>query len=237
MLSKSDSVRRVALSWFPVGIRSRRNRSAPLPSPFAAELAEIGGESEVTFVADVHGLEVEVSVKVEHDADSSPFDHVGAEWVKGGNRDREAFRYGWRGNVEAVAVRARRGHYPDRGAFEACDLSGLMGERLGEAKRAGMARHAAWEWAKTCALSEYKSLERFTRGDWCYVGVTASVRLEVDGYESEIGHDSVWGVAYDPSDRASDSYLREVAAEVAAEAIHAARMTHRLGSVAVLVKA
>lgn len=253
-MRKHPEHRRAALAWYPrtlSGVRPywRKTRAvvddAPDPEDAAIceALAELRGEGKVEFAAVVHGHPVTVRVSVMHDTDSDPRELTEIEWVHGKNNERERIGYLRRGIartgrqgvvqrqpiVNAKIIRARRGHFPDRCAYEACDVSGYMENWLRDARKAGMSRHAAWEWAKACALTEYESLERFNDNDWCYVGITVEVISEIGSYEAEVAGGLDLGVAYDPYEKGSDEHLRGTARDCVHTALAAARRDTQSG--------
>lgn len=224
-MRKPPENRRAALAWYPrplSGEHPRRRKLKPQDEPnpevvrIRTELEALRGEGKIEFEAEVHGHPVTVRVEVVYDTDTDPKEWTNIEWVHGENTERERIGYvhrgskhnGFRPTIRAKIIRARRGHHPDRHAYEACDVSDYMEEWLRDARKAGMSRHAAWEWAKACALGEYEELERFNDNDWCYVGVTVKVISEVGAYEAKVAEDSLWGIAYDPYEEGSDEHLR-----------------------------
>lgn len=259
-MRKPPENRRAALAWYPRPLSGKRPqwRKPKLqdePDPevvrIRTELEALRGEGKVEFEAEVHGHPVTVRVEVVHDTDSDPKDCTEIKWVHGENTERERIGYLLRGistrghqghvqrkpSVRAKIIRARRGHRPDRHAYEACDVSSYMEEWLQDARKAGMSRHAAWEWAKACALGEYEELERFNDDDWCYVGVIVKVISEVGVYEAEVAEDSLWGIAYDPCNKESDENLRTEVLGCVTTALYYARKDTQSGLLPGLVPA
>lgn len=252
MRRKPPEHRRAALAWYPRPLsgefpRWRKPKPQDEPDPEVVRvrtaLEALHGEGKLEFEAEVHGHPVTVRVEVVHDTDSDPKELTEMEWVHGKNNERECIGYLRRGIartgrqgavqrqpiVNAKIIRARRGHHPDRHAYEACDVSSYMEEWLRDARKAGMSRHAAWEWAKACALAEYEELERFNDDDWCYVGVIVKVISEVGAYEATVAEDSIWGVAYDPCEKESDEHLQREAFGCVEHALALARRDTQSG--------
>lgn len=64
-------------------------------------------------------------------------------------------------------------------------------------------------------VRDARHLEAFNNGDWCMIGIEATVRL--DG--AEIGYASCWGIESD----SDDGYIAEMTRQLETEAIHEAR--------------
>jgi len=165
-----------------------------------------------------------IRIKVEHDADIDPKEDTGIKYERGANDANGNFRLlKWRGEpygVRATAVRARHGYRPDRNAYEHVDLSDYVWGRYKEGHAAGMSRHAAWEWAKACGLTEYESLERWLKDDWWYVWIKVTVE---DDCGCELGEAYVGGVAFDTDDKGSTAYIRSTVEELVHEALRDAK--------------
>ena len=233
-MKRRNDNRRAALAWFPTPLAGAwphtlrwARRPPPDIDPEAEVIRELVADSGVDGYTGGKPVEFEhrgltIRVKVEHDVDIDPKDDTGIKYAHGKNDANGTFRYRWRqrAHVHAVAVRARHGNRPDWRAYEHMDLSSFFSDRIKDARKAGMARHAAWEWAKASALTEYELLEKFNRDDWWYVWIKVTVE---DDCGCELGEASVGGVAFNTDDKGATAYIRSTVEELVHEALRDAK--------------